>query len=236
MVFQSRSSATMGDILPEQFNLQELLPSQWRELLTVQDSTWRRLQDEVDAAEDQLSPARELIFAALRIPPTAISCVILGQDPYPKREDACGIAFSVPRSEKLPPTLKNIFREYQSDTGYPVPFSGDLSSWVDQGVLLLNTSLTCVAGQSLSHSDIGWSEVTSEILRVTSATQPVAILWGSHAQKYRPYFEEEFTLSSPHPSPLSAYRGFFGSKPFTRANEILTSRGVTPISWRLPSA
>ena len=226
----------MDVTLPEPFDLHDLLPPQWRARIKVSTESWSKLHNEILAAGDYLSPSRELIFAALQVPPTSIKCVILGQDPYPKRADASGIAFSVPRSEKLPPTLKNIFREYQTDTGNPAPKSGDLSSWVGEGVLLLNTSLTCISGQSLSHSAIGWSEITSEILRIASQARPVAILWGSHAQKFRSFFEEELTISSPHPSPLSAYRGFFGSKPFTHANAILQARGTTPISWRLPSA
>lgn len=214
--------------------LSSSLPSTWQTEISVDSSVWEKLEAAIDLAGDELSPPRELIFAALSIPPSHVKTVILGQDPYPNRSDAVGLAFSVPRSSKLPPTLRNIFQEYSTDLEMPIPSSGDLRPWVQEGVLLLNTTLTCLDGESLSHSEIGWQEITEQIVKSAAKNGATAILWGSHAQKYGKYFATEEVVSSVHPSPLSAYRGFFGSRPFTRTNQILQRKGVAPITWRLP--
>ena len=233
MEFLSHSSAITAASLPELYND---IPASWRDLIRVEDEVWESIQAGIDSAGDQLSPRREHIFAALQLPPERVNVVILGQDPYPNQADAMGLAFSIPHNGKLPPTLRNIYREYSDDTGFPEPQSGNLTPWVTEGVLLLNTSFTCLAGQSLSHSDLGWKIVTQEIISVAAKNGAIPILWGKHAEAYSHYFAESDRISSAHPSPLSAYRGFFGSKPFTRANQRLEIKGVSPINWRLPDA
>jgi uracil-DNA glycosylase len=147
---------------------------------------------------------------------------------------ATGAAFSVPKSvTSIPPTLKNIFIELVSDMGIEKPKSGDLSPWIDEGVFLLNSILTCDTGKSLSHSKMGWKNFTKMVLSSLSDSKRVAILWGNNAQGFSHYFDEKLTISSPHPSPLSAYRGFFGSRPFSRTNELLIGAGMSPIDWAL---
>lgn len=215
--------------------LVELLPDAWHGRL----STSLTLLQEIDGrlGIEETYPPRDSIFSSLQIEPAKIKVVILGQDPYPNPLQANGLAFSVSsHTVKYPPSLKNILREYESDLSKPSPCNGDLSSWVGEGVLLLNTILTCRPGESLSHSEIGWQEFTRAILESCITSPSVGILWGSHAQKYRELFAPEMVIESPHPSPLSAYRGFFESKPFTRANALLKSNGRQPIDWTLRSA
>ena len=160
--------------------------------------------------------------------------VIVGQDPYPTPGYATGLAFSVSSEiTKLPASLKNIFTEYVSDTGFSYPINGDLSDWANNGVALLNSSLTLNLNDKAEHLDIGWQRITAAALEILANRRCVAILWGSHAQKLGSIFAEESKVQSVHPSPLSAYRGFFGSKPFSRSNEILISSGQAPIDWRL---
>jgi uracil-DNA glycosylase len=158
----------------------------------------------------------------------------VGQDPYPTPGYATGLAFSVnPEITKLPASLKNIFTEYVSDTGFSYPINGDLSDWANNGVALLNSSLTLNLKDKAGHLDIGWQRITAAALDILANRGCVAILWGSHAQKMGSIFAAESKVQSVHPSPLSAYRGFFGSKPFSRSNEILISSGQAPIDWRL---
>lgn len=135
---------------------------------------------------------------------------------------------------KLPASLKNIFTEYVSDTGFSLPANGDLSNWTDNGVALLNSSLTLNLDDKSEHLKIGWQRITSAALNVLASHGAVAILWGSHAQKMGSEFPDAHKIESVHPSPLSAYRGFFGSKPFTKCNQMLISSGQVPINWRLP--
>jgi len=215
-------------------SLRSFLSREWRDLLTEH----LPLLDRIDAAisDQRTNPAREEIFAALRIPSRSIKVVILGQDPYPQSENAHGLAFSVPNSvRKFPPTLSNIFKEYHADLGFPIPESGDLSYWRDEGVFLLNSILTCEPGKSLSHASIGWQEFTKAILASVVTPDTVGILWGESAKKFSDYFESDSLITSVHPSPLSAYLGFFGSAPFSRCNQILESKSIGPINWRLQS-
>ncbi len=160
--------------------------------------------------------------------------VILGQDPYINLGQAHGLSFSVPIGEKLPPSLRNIFKELESDLGC-MPFTGELTEWAKQGVLLLNSTLTVRHGESNSHSHLGWNIFTAKVLKHLSETTKnvVSMGWGGFAQKVLSKLVEESNLFifSPHPSPLSSYRGFFGSKPFSKANEYLKSHGRKPVIW-----
>ena len=165
--------------------------------------------------------------------------VILGQDPYHGPGQANGLAFSVAPGVKLPPSLQNIFKELQADLQVPPPSSGDLTPWAQQGVLLLNTVLTVARGQANSHRDFGWQCFTDAVIDAMQASpQPMAfVLWGAQAQKKRPLLQSaapRLVLCAPHPSPLSSYRGFFGSRPFSQINAFLQENGEQAIDWRLP--
>ena len=201
---------------------------------------------EAAAALETVYPPRADWFAALRLtPPEQVRVVILGQDPYHEPGQAMGLAFSVRAGVKLPPSLRNIYQELENDLGAPAPETGDLSPWAGQGVLLLNTVLTVAAGRANSHKNLGWQALTREIIAAASRLpQPVAfVLWGASAQ--RAYAQgtgnrEQGTgecagprliLTAPHPSPLSAYRGFFGSRPFSQINAFLAANGEAPIRW-----
>jgi len=179
-----------------------------------------------------IAPAKDQIFAALEVPLTEVRCVIVGQDPYPTAGNAHGLAFSIPDEvRKIPASLQNIFKEMDSDLGIEIPQSGNLEKWRDQGVLLLNRILTTEVGRSNAHGNLGWQEITKSIAEAAANQNAVAILWGKEAQALAPVFKE--SISSVHPSPLSAYRGFFGSKPFSKVNEALIRIGREPIDWRL---
>jgi len=186
-------------------------------------------------ASDRIAPARENIFRVFSYPIDHYRAVIVGQDPYPTPGYATGLAFSVsPEVTKLPASLKNIFTEYVSDTGFSRPKNGDLSLWASNGVALLNSSLTINLDDKSDHLKIGWQRFTSAALSVLANHGCVAILWGSQAQKLGTAFAPDRRIESVHPSPLSAYRGFFGSRPFTRCNELLIASKQDPINWRLP--
>lgn len=178
-------------------------------------------------------------FKALELTPfDKVKCVILGQDPYHTKGLAMGLAFSVfPHVSPLPPSLKNIFREYQTDLGYPAPRCGDLTSWTENGCLLLNTILTVEAGKPLSHAGLGWEKLAYEIIKsLSDQKNGVAfILWGKKAQEYMGAIDatKHLVIASPHPSPYSANSGFFGSKPFSKVNQYLKEVGKKPIDWKL---
>lgn len=182
-------------------------------------------------------PAGSHILRAFAQPVDSVRVLIMGQDPYPTPGHAVGLAFAVaPDVSPLPRSLANIFRELHDDVGVPVPKSGDLSPWVEQGVLLLNRVLTVRAGESGSHRGHGWEQVTEAAITglVQREGAPlVAILWGRDAQGVSPLLLDTPIIASAHPSPLSADRGFFGSRPFSRTNELLKSMGAAPIDWRL---
>ena len=179
-----------------------------------------------------IAPAQDQIFAALEVPLSEVRCVIVGQDPYPTAGNAHGLAFSIPGEvRKIPASLHNIFKELRSDLSCEIPQSGNLEKWRDEGVLLLNRILTTEVGRSNAHSALGWQMITKSIAEAAADQGAVAILWGKEAQALAPVFKESIT--SVHPSPLSAYRGFFGSKPFSKVNEALIRIGREPIDWRL---
>ncbi len=193
------------------------------------------------AAERQIGPVyppAEEVFAAFDLCPfAAVKVVILGQDPYHGPGQAHGLCFSVPPGVPPPPSLKNILKELQDDLGQATPSSGDLSPWARQGVLLLNTTLTVRQGEPFSHAKQGWEEFSDAVIRaLAQGREPCAfILWGAPAQKKAKLLDPSRHLvhTSAHPSPLSVYRGFYGSKPFSAVNSWLASRGQTPIDWSL---
>lgn len=194
------------------------------------------------AAGKVIYPEQEnILFALETTSPEQVKVVICGQDPYHGPSQAHGLAFSVREGCKLPPSLRNIFKELHQDLGCELPTTGDLTSWAHQGVLLLNAVLTVEEGKPKSHDDWGWQDFTQAILAATNQLpQPICfILWGSSAQDAAMragIFDAKYPrliLQDPHPSPLSAYRGFFGSKPFSKANAFLMDNGAEPISWSL---
>ena len=181
-------------------------------------------------------PPSQLIFNAFNLTPfDKVKVVILGQDPYHNVGQAHGLAFSVPNGIMPPPSLKNIFKEIEQDLGTPMPKSGDLTRWAEQGVLLLNATLTVRAHQAGSHQGHGWEEFTDAVIRrlATERDGLVFILWGSYAQKKGAFIDRSrhLVLQSAHPSPLSAYRGFFGNHHFSLTNDYLVRQGKTPIEW-----
>lgn len=183
-------------------------------------------------------PRGNSIFNAFNSTPfESVKAVILGQDPYHGAHQAHGLSFSVQEGVPLPPSLQNIFKELVDDIGCPFPKNGDLSRWAAQGVLLLNTLLTVRSGEPFSHKDRGWERFTDQVIRMLSARREhiVFILWGAPAGKKASLIDEtkHCIIRSPHPSPLSSYRGFFGSKPFSRTNAYLTAHKIAPIDWRL---
>lgn len=183
-------------------------------------------------SNDDIAPGNDRIFAALEMDLSSVKCVIVGQDPYPTRGNAHGLAFSVnPHVQPLPASLRNILTELASDLGIEPPKNGDLSPWCDQGVLLLNRVLTTKVGESNSHADIGWQQITGAIAQAAAVQGAIGVLWGKSAQELSHLFTH--SIESVHPSPLSAYRGFFGSKPFSRVNQELHLQGVSPIDWSL---
>jgi uracil-DNA glycosylase len=213
-------------------------------LLAQIDDSWQPLfkhfQTDLAAIEtviasQRIAPAYENVLRVFGFPIDHYRVVIVGQDPYPTPGYATGLAFSVNAEvTKLPASLKNIFTEYVSDTGFSYPNTGDLSQWANEGVALLNSSLTLNLDDKSEHLSIGWQRITAAALDALADRGCVAILWGSHAQKMGLEFSDTHKIESVHPSPLSAYRGFFGSKPFTKCNQMLISSGQVPVDWRLP--
>ena len=221
------------------------LPPAWQALLKdeLQKPYWCSLEQRLGAAYESgavYPPAQQLFAAFERTPPTCVRAVILGQDPYHEPGQANGLAFSVSRGVKLPPSLQNIYKELEADLGVPAAKSGELTSWAQQGVFLLNTVLSVRAHAANSHKDFGWQSFTDAVIAaLAELPQPVAfVLWGAQAQKKAALVEKSpyprLVLQSPHPSPLSAYRGFFGSRPFSQINAFLVSYGFSPVDWKIP--
>lgn len=183
-------------------------------------------------------PEYENIFRAFDLlTPSKVKVVIIGQDPYHGLHQANGLAFSVYNECKLPPSLVNIFKEYAEDTGYLIPKNGDLTPWAREGVLLMNTVLTVEKAKPNSHKNIGWENFTDNvIIRLSKEFKNIVfILWGNPSQKKATLIDssKHLILKAPHPSPLSSYRGFFGSRPFSKANEYLLQHNIKEIDWRL---
>ncbi len=196
------------------------------------------LQSERDAGR-QTFPPMSLVFNAFEHTPfDEVRVVIVGQDPYHGPGQAMGLSFSVPRGVPIPPSLRNMFRELETDCGITRPSHGDLTHWADQGVLLLNTSLTVRAHEAASHAGRGWERITDAAIRALAEQRDgiVFLLWGRHAQSKRTMIDERrhLVLTAPHPSPLSASKGFFGCGHFSQANAYLVERGEPPIDWSLP--
>ena len=194
-----------------------------------------RLRAEVDAGTEVL-PSPQHILRAFSYPLDQVKVLILGQDPYPTPGHAVGLSFSVAGTTRpLPRSLANIYRELAADTGVSVPAHGDLAGWAEQGVLLLNRVLTVRAGDAASHRRLGWDVVTSAAVEALVARKLplVAVLWGRDAQQIKPLLGATPVIESVHPSPLSATRGFFGSRPFSRTNALLTELGAEPVDWQL---
>ena len=201
------------------------------------------LRAEVAAGRSYL-PAGDNILRAFRQPMADVRVLIVGQDPYPTPGHAVGLSFSVaPEVRRLPASLVNIFREYSDDLGYPAPATGDLTPWSERGVLLLNRVLTVQPGKPGSHRGRGWEEVTEQAIRALAARRSagrvggeplVAILWGRDARTLVPLLTGIPSIESAHPSPYSAANGFFGSRPFSRANQLLEQEGAKPVDWKLP--
>ncbi|WP_282837024.1 uracil-DNA glycosylase [Microbacterium flavum] len=194
-----------------------------------------RLREETAAGRSYL-PAGDHVLRAFARPLDEVRVLIVGQDPYPTPGHPIGLSFAVDRHVRpLPRSLGNIYRELHDDLGIPPASHGDLSAWSDQGVMLLNRVLTVAPGAPASHRGWGWEKVTEHAIRTLVGRDAplVAILWGQDAANLRPLLGETPIVASAHPSPLSARRGFFGSKPFSRTNELLTSLGAAPVDWRV---
>jgi uracil-DNA glycosylase len=195
------------------------------------------LQNEIISTFDRVSkggyiPAIDRILAPLSTAIDEVKVVIVGQDPYPNADYADGFAFSVrPEVSPFPASLINIFKELESDLGTAMPTDGNLERWSRQGVLLINRTLTTIPDESHAHQRSGWMAITEVIIREVASRGAVGILWGGNAQQMSDYFDSSRVVKSAHPSPLSAYRGFFGSKPFSQCNSMLEQIGKTQISW-----
>lgn len=220
----------------------ELLAPDWAEALAPVESQvammGRFLREELASGRSYL-PFGDNVFRAFREPLANLKVLIVGQDPYPTPGHPIGLSFAVERDVwPLPKSLINIYTEYRDDLGVVPPKHGDLTAWSAQGVMLLNRSLTVEPGKPASHRGKGWEEVTGHAIdvirqRAEAGASYVAILWGRDAQDLQPRLGPIPVIKSAHPSPLSAYRGFFGSRPFSRANDLLTEQGTSPVDWSL---
>ena len=224
-------------------SLADLIPADWRNILSdeIKAPYFRRLETflEEEWGREQIFPAREEIFTAFRLTPcNRVKVFIVGQDPYHDENQAHGLAFSVKPGVNLPPSLRNIFKELQDDLNLPVPNNGFLEYWAKQGVFLLNTVLTVRAHKPNSHANKGWEIFTDHVLKKINgnADRVIFILWGNQAIKKAENIDtsRHSVIASPHPSPLSAHRGFFGSRPFSKVNAILNASGTPPIDWNIP--
>ena len=221
--------------------LNEIVEAGWAQALAPVEPVITQmgefLRTEIAAGRRYL-PAGANVLRAFTQPFDGVRVLIVGQDPYPTPGHAVGLSFSVaPETRPVPRSLANIFREYTSDLGHPTPSTGDLTPWAEQGVLLLNRVLTVEPGRSGSHRGKGWEAVTEQAIRalVERDAEPlVAILWGSDARKLAPLLVDVPIVESAHPSPMSADRGFFGSRPFSRVNALLEEIGGDPVDWKLP--
>lgn len=219
-----------------------MINNDWDEVLSsVWNSTgYKKFMSIIDKkySETTCFPEYNDIFNALKLTPySKVKVVILGQDPYHGTGEAHGLSFSVKDDIKKPPSLKNIFKELHDDLGYPEPKSGNLEKWAKEGVLLLNSVLTVEKDKAASHKDLGWEILTDHIIKLLNMkeTPIVFILWGNFAKKKKVYItnKKHLIIESPHPSPFSAYTGFFGSKPFSKTNNFLIKNNIEPIDFNL---
>ena len=221
-------------------SLSELIAPDWAEALEPVAAAITGMGDflraEIAAGRSYL-PAGENILRTFRQPMADVRVLIVGQDPYPTPGHPVGLSFSVaPEVSRLPPSLANIFSEYTADLGHPQPATGDLTAWSERGVMLLNRVLTVQPGKPASHRGKGWEPITEQAIRSLAARGGplVAILWGNDARNLAPLLGPLPSVQSAHPSPMSADRGFFGSRPFSRADALLQQQGGQPIDWKLP--
>ncbi|WP_218853329.1 uracil-DNA glycosylase [Microbacterium immunditiarum] len=217
-----------------------LLDAEWATALAPVSPDIAALGDRLraeTAAGRRYLPAGDRVLRAFQRPLAEVRVLIVGQDPYPTPGHPIGLSFAVDRHVRpLPRSLSNIYQELHTDLGIAPASHGDLSAWSDRGVMLLNRVLTVAPGAPASHRGWGWEKVTEHAIRtlVARGGPLVAILWGNDARNLRPMLGEMPVIESPHPSPLSASRGFFGSRPFSRANDLLVRQGAEPLDWRLP--
>jgi uracil-DNA glycosylase len=225
-------------------SMKDRLPADWKRVLkdVLASPEFAELEAFVEEQrrEETVYPSEEDLFSAFRLTPyEKVKVLLLGQDPYHGPGQAHGLAFSVQPGVKPPPSLVNVFKELQSDVGVPKPKDGSLIPWAEQGVLLLNAVLTVRQGEPNSHAGHGWEHFTDAVIQKVSdkPERVVFLLWGSYAQKKKALIDtsRHLILEGVHPSPLSAKKGFFGSRPFSRANEALKEKGREPIDWALPS-
>ncbi|WDE98357.1 uracil-DNA glycosylase [Lentisphaera profundi] len=220
--------------------LADKLSPAWHNALGLEDSYYTELESflEIERKEFKIYPEQKDLFKAFDFCDfSKVRVVILGQDPYHGPGQAMGLSFSVPRGNKIPPSLRNIYKELDSDLQISPAMDGDLSHWAEQGVLLLNTSLSVRDSEPGSHSKGLWEKFSAQVLQSLSDQRKdlVFVLWGAHAQGHRELLDEQnhLIIESAHPSPFSAHRGFFGSKPFSQINQHLELSGQKPIDWRL---
>ena len=228
----------LGRVSPK--TLGDLIAPDWAEALAPVEATVSRmgefLRAEITAGRGYL-PAGENVLRAFQRPLAGVKVLVVGQDPYPTPGHPVGLSFSVaPEVRPIPRSLANIYRELMADVDAPAPSNGDLTPWADQGVLMLNRVLTVQPGKPASHRGKGWEAVTEQAIRalVARGGPLVAILWGRDAQTLKQMLGSVPSIESAHPSPMSADRGFFGSRPFSRVNALLAEQGGAPIDWRLP--
>ncbi len=207
----------------------------WQLALAEQQSFLESVESRLQLLATETAPPKQLIMRAFELPIESVRVLILGQDPYPSSGDAIGLAFAVPTGAKtLPRSLQNILKELKADLGDQVTTGGDLSRWSEQGVFLLNRHLTTALGVSGGHLDMGWAEFTEAVIRALANARPVglvAVLWGAKAGEVAQFLPSATVIQSAHPSPLSARRGFFGSRPFSKVNAALEAHGFSPIDW-----
>lgn len=226
--------------------LSEIMDPSWATALEPVEGDIRHMGDFLraeHASHHPTLPSSNNIFRAFQLPLDQVKVLIVGQDPYPTPGHPVGLSFCVaPDVDPIPASLRNIYQEMMDDLGLPRPSNGDLTPWVVQGVMLLNRSLTVRAGAPNSHQGKGWEKITEQAIKALNSRRDesgrplplVAILWGRNAQSLESLLTNAKIIKSPHPSPLSASRGFFGSRPFSRTNAYLEEMGTSPIDWRLP--
>lgn len=210
----------------------DAVPLAWQNLLEPVRDQIQRISRQLVGQE--YLPKPEQIFRALDLAPEAVQVLIVGQDPYPNPAHACGLSFSVPAgTAPLPGSMRNILKEVTADVGVSITNAGDLQAWSKQGVMLLNRVLTVAPGVPMSHHHLGWQKITDRIVQIVAQQSPaaIAILWGNQARELAHFFPSENVITGVHPSPLSAHRGFFGSRPFSKVNEKRRALGRQEISW-----
>lgn len=228
------ASNSLENIFPQS------LPERWARIVGSEGiSALSRVGKSLDSSPARkalMTPSHEKVLRAFSTPPESVKCVIIGQDPYPGEFQASGLAFSVEKMVRpLPPSLRNIYQELRDDLQISTPPHGDLIGWSQNRVLLLNRHLTTSLGEPGGHRSLGWSKFTDSVIRGLASTEQffVTILWGREAQELKNFLRGRPIVESAHPSPLSAHRGFFGSRPFSKVNQLCDEAGALPVNWSL---